>query len=45
MSLEELRKVASEIDLASESYQAKQDLVYAILDQQALALATAWRAC
>lgn len=39
MSLEELRKVASEIDLASESYQAKQDLVYAILDQQALALA------
>ena len=39
MSLEELRKVASEVGISPESYEAKQDLVYAVLDQQAQTLA------
>nr|WP_314687360.1 transcription termination factor Rho [uncultured Porphyromonas sp.] len=39
MSLEELRKVAGEVGISPESYEAKQDLVYAVLDQQAQTLA------
>ena len=35
MSLEELRKVAGEVGISPESYEAKQELVYAVLEQQA----------
>ena len=39
MSLDELRKVADEVGLSPESFEAKQELVYAVLDQQAMTLA------
>ena len=42
MSLEELRKVAGEVGISPESYEAKQELVYAVLDQQAQTLAETW---
>ena len=39
MSLDELRKVADEVGISPESFEAKQELVYAVLDQQAMTLA------
>ena len=39
MSLEELRKVADEVGISPESFEIKQELVYAVLDQQAMTLA------
>ena len=39
MSLEELRKVADEVGISPESFETKQELVYAVLDQQAMTLA------
>ena len=38
MSLDELRKVADEVGISPESFEAKQELVYAVLDQQAMTL-------
>lgn len=39
MSLDELRKVADEVGISPESFETKQELVYAVLDQQAMTLA------
>ena len=39
MSLNELRKVADEVGISPESFETKQELVYAVLDQQAMTLA------
>ena len=39
MSLDELRKVADEVGISPKSFETKQELVYAVLDQQAMTLA------
>ena len=39
MSLDELRKVADEVGISPKSFETKQELIYAVLDQQAMTLA------